>query len=778
MHTRFEEEGNFWFTKPQVLSTFPAGTADIWVLLSKCAPILFATLHAYLIVKTLRMPSILQAYDALPSETASSSPTLRQLDNQQSCEKTNSSVALPTSDFASRACPSQSWTVWKWEFAACFLVSAIPFIIFATLYPHGSQPLPQWPFKVSINSLLSIYALVLKASIGFILTSCIGQLQWTWFSEMRPLADMLHFDNATRGADGALGLIWRQRFRQPLTALGCVIMILAVAVDPFIQQLVRPVDCSVELSGAIVGATLSRANVFDGYGFEGNFSSTEFQKSVENGDRAVENVLYDAIFTLRQNPPWQCSTGNCTFQDTYGTIGICHSCRDISADVIFNATCSHPDSSYASQHPTSASDCPVNSSFTLESNITAGEYDRLATGTTMTVLSNGGVGAVQVADAVSDTEPSGSFSGAVSGLLFRFLIGALANTDGRIDWTTSDNSACDSEDSEGSWVCQGYGAATCSLKPCVQIYNATISAGVLEEHLVASSSDTAWGVINEPRGHALYLALVDSHCSPGSQTSSNQDSSVRSRWLPYNFNLTDADVELNEQGSMISFHLPDDIKSLLSSGCLYLISAGTIMNSVAPYLSGTVQTDAIGMMTSVSNPPMAGDSIIDSLSNFTGPEFIRSIYNWGHTDIERVESVFANISNSLTAYIRTHGGSTKAMGIIDLPRDVHGKVYHYATCLQVEWPWLSFPTSLAVLTTLFFLMVVAATKKQGASVWKASPLAWILRAEGPGNENSLSSTRTCKGMKERSEQLAVCLLDEDGKEPCILMADVKDPNLR
>lgn len=137
-------------------------------------------------------------------------------------------------------------------------------IIFATLYPHGGHPLPQWPFKVSINSLLSVYALVLKASIGFVLTSCIGQLQWTWFSQTRPLTDMLHFDNATRGADGALGLIWRQRFRQPHTALGCTIIILAVTVDPFVQQLVRPVDCSVAVTGDVAAATLPRTNVYGG----------------------------------------------------------------------------------------------------------------------------------------------------------------------------------------------------------------------------------------------------------------------------------------------------------------------------------------------------------------------------------------------------------------------------------------------------------------------------------------------------------------------------------
>lgn len=713
-------------------------------------------------------------YAGLPSENTSTSPTLCQPENQLICAETESSTGPLTSDTPSRNSASRFWTNWEWEFAACLLLLATPVIIFATIYPHSSQPLPQWPFKISINSLLSVYALVLKATIGFILTSCIGQLQWAWFSETRPLTDMLHFDNATRGADGALCLIWRQRFRQPLTALGCIIMVLVVVVDPFVQQLVRPVDCSVELSGGNVAATLSRTKVFDDYGLNGNASIYGFPGSgIE--EKGVESVLYEAIFTRRQDPPWQCSTGNCTFPDTYGTIGICYSCQDISSDVIINATCSHPNSSYTSHHPTSVLDCPMDSSFILESKITAGEYDTLATGTKMTIFSNRTFYPPEVADARSETEVEQLWSPCVRNFNFRFLLGALANTDGRTDWTTTDNSTCDSNDSKKKWMCQGYGGATCSLKPCVHTYKATISAGVLEEHLVASSSDTAWGVIRLPEGSELYLALVDTNCSPGNQTLPNRGSSVRSRWLPYNYTLTDANVKF-DKGQLIWLHLPEDATSLLNSGCLYLISSSSVLSAVAHYLTGTVQAGDMNMMIDMTkNDPV---TIIESIADLKGPEPVRSIYNWGHTDMERVESVFANISNSLTTYIRTHGGSTEALGITDLPRDVHGKVYHYATCLQVEWPWLSIPASLAILTTLFLLMVVTSTQRQRTSVWKTSPLAWILRAKRPSNENFLSSTRTCKGMKERSGQLAVCLLDEDGEEPRILMADIKDPNLR
>lgn len=722
------------------------------------------------------------AYDALPSETASTSPTLCQPESQLKCEEVESSAVLHTSKICSRTCVSWSWASWEWEFAACLLVLATPIIIFATLYPHSGQPLPQWPFKVSINSLLSVYGLGFKAVIGFILTSCIGQLQWAWFSDARPLTDVLHFDSATRGADGALGLIWRQKFQQPLTAIGCIIMVLVVAVDPFVQQLVRPVDCSVEVSGDHASATLPRANVFEHYGYDMDTDITTINLGIgfvttdraDRAERAIGDAMYSALFSPGQDPPWRCPTGNCTFPDTYGTIGLCYSCQDASTDVKINNTCSPPDSSYASHHPTSVADCNDKSNFTVESNIIVDEYNKL--GTKMMFTTDGFVGGGDVAAAFSAVEPSSALPGATRSLLFRFLLGATVNAGGRTDWTTSDNTTCNSTESKGSWACQGYGAATCSLQPCVQIYNATISAGVLEEDLVASSADAAWGTVYLAEGHPEYLALVDTHCSAGMQTLTNRNSSAGSRWLPYNFNLAEEDVERHSNGTVAQLHLPEDVTSLLDNGCLYLISAESIMGPVAAYLEGTVQGYATSIMID-SSDHREYTYTIEKMSGFRGPELIQRIYNWGHTDLERVQSIFANISGSLTTYIRAHGGSQLFPDSINFSRNTQGRMYRYATCLQVQWPWIAFPACLAILTALFFLTVVEVTKRRGTSVWKVSPLAWILRADGLDKEQYSSSTKQCEGMKETSRSIAVHILDEGRDGPRIRMADVKDPNL-
>lgn len=667
---------------------------------------------------------------------------------------------------------------WKLESVACFLVLVIPAIIFATLYPHRGQPLPNWPLKISINSFLSVYTLVLKAATGIILTSCIGQLQWTWFSRgQRPLSDVVRFDNASRGADGALVLVWTQRFRQPLATLGCFIMLLAFIVDPFIQQLAQSVSCSVELSGVNATASLPRTNVFQALGYDAAFNNNNTEDDMYQytaQQKLLETALLNGIYSPGQGLLWHCSTGNCTFPIPYGTIALYSSCKDASADVDVKLTCSHPNSSYTSQNPTSAGDCPENSGFTVTSTFNASDYIQLNTSMTISALGAPST-PVDVAAADVNLLPEGSgVLGRVQELVVGFLIGATANSGGRIDWADPASSTCDSSEPEESWSCRGYGAAVCTIRPCVQVFNATISAGILEETLLVNSTDVTWGTIYATSGRPAYLALMDTECSDQNQTTLPQDSYTSSRWIPYNLNLTAPDA--GDAGPE-PVTLPSTVTSLLDNGCLYVVSVDEIFVAVEQYLSGTIQAYASSGITGAT----AADGIVKSLSGFEGPEVIENMYNWGHSDFERIQSIFANISTSLTTYIRTHG-SVDLSGNTSVSRDAQGRVYHYATCLQVQWYWILFPALLALLTAVFFGAVVEATGRHNTPVWKTSPLAWILKSSNAageqGNEGQVSSHAVggnSRDMKETSKQIFVQIYQED--KTWIEMTDIKDPNL-
>lgn len=151
------------------------------------------------------------------------------------------------------------WDSWRWEFCNAIVllisVAAIP----ATLYPHAGKPLPQWPSYITINALLAIYSMVLKSCIAILVTSCIGQLQWIWFLEAQSLQDLALFSEAAQGPLGSLSWLWAHHFRQPLIALGAIITITAIAIDPFIQQLVQPANCMTTLEDGIT-ASVPRTN--------------------------------------------------------------------------------------------------------------------------------------------------------------------------------------------------------------------------------------------------------------------------------------------------------------------------------------------------------------------------------------------------------------------------------------------------------------------------------------------------------------------------------------
>ena len=54
---------------------------------------------------------------------------------------------------------------WLWEFLSCLTAVAALLAIIFILNEHNNGPLPNWPYRITINSLLSVLATVLKAAM-------------------------------------------------------------------------------------------------------------------------------------------------------------------------------------------------------------------------------------------------------------------------------------------------------------------------------------------------------------------------------------------------------------------------------------------------------------------------------------------------------------------------------------------------------------------------------------------------------------------------------------
>jgi hypothetical protein len=554
-----------------------------------------------------------------------------------------------------------------------------------TIYPYQRKPRPQWPSSISINALLSIYATVFKTALISVVGSCISQNQWICSAVERPLYDLVRYNKAGQESLEALRWLWWNKLRQPVASLGAFIFVVAVAIDPFVQQLVQYVDCSVNLTRDPELAGIPRTSFFNPTMFHQGAGNNDAPSSEE------ESAVLSGIFSPPTDVNFNCLTGNCTFPIEYGTVGYCSYCEDVSSNLKFSEDCN------------SQGGCNITSS--LPSGLSLSSD----------ISSSGKYGFLKMAG----TDGIGIDAGP-----FEVIVGQTRYTQKSADPTTGDPIlGCDDSATNSTWRCRGYGAASCSFSPCVRTYKASIEAGRLNESITDHSDPRLhWGFSNNTivnsRGKSFLRGLIDTQCI-SSEEKSNLISlgytiDAQSRWLPYNIT---SDSNFN-----VSKPVPLDApfpQSLLAHKCLYIINhsftVGFVKYFLNSLLSGTVSGQETGIM----------------VVNFDGPQVPLHIYNFSHNDFGTIDSIFNNAATTFTAHIRENG------------EDIHsepatGVASRYATCVQINWAWISLPAALAGLTLVLLALSIEATRRHQAPIWKSSPLAFIFH--GPDGARWLENS--------------------------------------
>lgn len=97
---------------------------------------------------------------------------------------------------------------WLWEILSWIVSSCSVFAIFIILMHYDGRPLPEWPFKITLNTLLAVFSTVAKAALMIPVVEGISQLKWLWFAKKsRRLIDFEAFDKASRGPWGSFQLL-------------------------------------------------------------------------------------------------------------------------------------------------------------------------------------------------------------------------------------------------------------------------------------------------------------------------------------------------------------------------------------------------------------------------------------------------------------------------------------------------------------------------------------------------------------------------------------------
>ncbi|KAK4443634.1 hypothetical protein QBC34DRAFT_476700 [Podospora aff. communis PSN243] len=182
----------------------------------------------------------------------------------------------------------------------------------AILICYDAKVFPYVPGDISLNAIIAILSTISKSSLIFSVSTVIGQLKWDWYErEPRGLSDLETFDKASRGPLGAVQLLFGKTISvRSIASIRAVITILALAIDPFVQQVAgtAQLESYVDSDDAWTERQTKPVEYRD--------SDSSYQEMLNHLNGAVWN---DAAAYDRRA---KCPSGNCRFE-SFETVEFC-----------------------------------------------------------------------------------------------------------------------------------------------------------------------------------------------------------------------------------------------------------------------------------------------------------------------------------------------------------------------------------------------------------------------------------------------------------------------
>jgi hypothetical protein len=103
---------------------------------------------------------------------------------------------------------------WILELASIVGSFLVMIAIILVLWVYDHKPIPEWPYGITINSVLSWLSQIMNTTMLGVVANCLGQAKWLSFSKKdRALADMSAYDSASRGVIGCIMFGWTTDIR-------------------------------------------------------------------------------------------------------------------------------------------------------------------------------------------------------------------------------------------------------------------------------------------------------------------------------------------------------------------------------------------------------------------------------------------------------------------------------------------------------------------------------------------------------------------------------------
>jgi hypothetical protein len=219
-----------------------------------------------------------------------------------------------------------------------WLISAICMAaIIAVLVVLKDKPAARWPFDkmgVTLNAFVSVLSRVAGAALLLPVAEALGQLKWSWFikGDSKKMWDFEMFDNASRGPWGAFLLLIHTKGKT-IAALGALVTIFALALDPFFQQVVSfPERWTLQAANSSIARTVRYQPAYD-IEYQNGIDMVQLDQTI----LAVADQFFLGNGTqpvpfgngTRADVPVSCPSSNCTWS-SYETLGMCSQCVEVS----------------------------------------------------------------------------------------------------------------------------------------------------------------------------------------------------------------------------------------------------------------------------------------------------------------------------------------------------------------------------------------------------------------------------------------------------------------
>lgn len=127
---------------------------------------------------------------------------------------------------------------WWWEASAIVLSITCTCLIIAILVSMHDKPLTEWKLPIQPSSLIAVFSTIAKSALLVPVAECISQLKWIYFENPTRLSQLQTFDDASRGPWGSL-MFLTQAHTTSMASIGALITLLALAFEPFAQQVIE-----------------------------------------------------------------------------------------------------------------------------------------------------------------------------------------------------------------------------------------------------------------------------------------------------------------------------------------------------------------------------------------------------------------------------------------------------------------------------------------------------------------------------------------------------------